>query len=297
MTIPLPLRICAAAAFLLAAAVRLDAQEPLDTARELYAAAEYNDALTMLDGLAAREHSREDRRSIELYRTLCLLAIGRKADAERTMESMIAGDPLYRPPADDIPPRMRSAISDARKRMLPGIIQQKYADAKAAFDRDDFIAAVDGFKQVLAALGDPDVSSAASQPPLADLRTLATGFHDLSAKAAAPPAPLPATEVPAVPQAPKVYSANDPRIVAPMVIVQRIPNVPGKVKTAGTGIVEVVIDETGSVETARMRVPINGVYDKLVLAAAKSWQYQPATMDGTAVKFRKLVQVTLVPTP
>jgi hypothetical protein len=62
-----------------------------------------------------------------------------------------------------------------------------------------------------------------------------------------------------------------------------------------TGILEVLIDERGGVNSAMMRVPMNPQYDKLVVAAAKSWQYLPATVDGTAVKFIKRVQVSLVP--
>jgi hypothetical protein len=294
------LRGCAVAAFLLTTVSYVAAQQPsLAAARELYATAEYQDALTILDALAAGDSSREDRRLIELYRTLCLFAVGRRAEADRAIESMIAQDPLYRTPTvDDIPPRLRSALSDARKRLLPLFIQAKYGEAKAAFDREDFGTAKDGFRQVMEGLADPDVAAAASQPPLSDLRTLAGGFHDLSVKAAEPPPPpvAPAPAAPAVPQAPRMYNSGDPRVVPPVIIVQRVPPFRGKVTSSGMGIIEVVIDETGAVESAKMRVPLNGMYDKLVVTAAKSWQYQAATLDGVPVKFRKLVQVSLVPT-
>jgi hypothetical protein len=46
-----------------------------------------------------------------------------------------------------------------------------------------------------------------------------------------------------------------------------------------------------------MRVPLNGAYDKLVLNATRTWQYQPASLNGVPVRFRKMVQVSLVPTP
>jgi TonB family protein len=292
------LRLFAVVAFVFAAAPALHAQT-LTAARELYASAEYNEALTMLDSLTERQNTTEDQRAIQLYRTLCLLAVGRRADADKAIETMVSHDPLYRPAVDDIPPRMRSAFTDTRKRLLPSILQQKYMAAKTAFDKEDYKAATDGFKQVLEGLADPDVTPVASQPPLADLKTLAVGFHDLSMKAATPPPPppAPAPVAPVVPQAPKLYSVGDPGVIAPVTIVQRVPPFRGKVLTAGMGILEVVIDETGAVESARMRVPLNGAYDKLVLSAAKSWQYQPATVDGVPVRFRKMVQVSLVPTP
>ena len=84
---------------------------------------------------------------------------------------------------------MRTAFSDVRRRLLPTIVSQQYARAKTAFDSKDYTSASKGFTLVLSALDDPDLAQAASQPPLSDLRTLATGFQELTAKAAAPPAP------------------------------------------------------------------------------------------------------------
>lgn len=287
------LRVCAVVAFVLGMAVSVQAQS-LVAARELYASAEYHEALTILDTLSNGDHSRDERRSIELYRTLCLLAVGRRADADRAIEMLVTHDPLYRPAGDDIPPRMRAAFTDTRKRLLPSILQQKYTGAKAAFDRGEFVNAVEGFKQVLDGLADPDMGPAATQSPLSDLRTLAAGFHDLSVKASMPPpAPAPAP-APAVPQAPRIYGIGEPNVVAPITIVQRVPSFRGKVLKEGTGILEIIIDETGAVESSRMRVSLHGTYDKLVLDATKSWQYQPATVDGVPVRFRKLVQVSLV---
>ena len=73
------------------------------------------------------------------------------------------------PDESDASPRVRSAFADVRRRMLPAIIQQQYAQAKAAFDRKDFGAAANGFSQVLVALADPEVATEAQRPPLSDL--------------------------------------------------------------------------------------------------------------------------------
>jgi TonB family protein len=61
------------------------------------------------------------------------------------------------------------------------------------------------------------------------------------------------------------------------------------------GIVEVIVDETGAVKEATMRLSVNPVYDRLVLTAAKRWRYTPASLDGRPVKFRKIVQIDLKP--
>lgn len=285
---------------MLAVAPRVEAQASLAAARELYASAEYAPALNMLEGLLVREQSREQKRAIELYRTLCLVAIGRSAEAESAIEAMILQDPLYRPPADDLPPRMRSAFSDARKRLLPTIIQQRYLEAKAAFDRQDFQRSAAGFQQVLEGLADGDVAAVSTKPPLSDLKTLASGFHDLSVKSLAPPEPPPAPEpepAPAVPQAPRIYSGDDANVIAPVTVRQQIPPFPGKIIAAGQAVMEVIIDERGTVESVVMRVPLNAMYDKHAMKAAMNWQYQPAMKAGTPVKFRKMVQINLKPTP
>jgi hypothetical protein len=292
--------VCTVAALLLSGP-KLHAQDSLEAARQLYASAEYTSALTMLNSLVTTDSPREDRRAIALYRTLCLLAVGRGAEADRAIESMVSADPLFRPTADDIPPRMRAAISEARKRMLPAILQEKYRESKAAFDRQDFASAAGGFKEMLDGLADPDISVAASQSPLADLKTLAVGFHELSSKALVPmpAAPVVAETLPVrpvgPPPPPKVYSLDDRNVVPPQAIRQQIPAFPGRVTLPKTGVLELVIDDNGNVESAMMRVPVNPQYDRMTTAAARTWQYQPATIDGTPVKFVKRINVTLVP--
>ena len=269
----------------------------LAAARDLYASAAYDDALSMLNRLRAADHPASQSRAIEQYRAFCLLALGRAADAEQAIEAVVAAEPSYHPSDSDVSPRVRSAFTTVRRRMLPAIIQQKYAQAKAAFDRKDFAAAADGFSQVLVALADQDVASDATQPPLSDLRTLAVGFEELAAKAAAPPPPPPAPVVaPAPPPPPmpaRIYSSDDPNVVAPAILNQVLPMFPGQILIPRTGRIEVVIDESGAVESAVMAETVTPVYDGLALRAARNWRYKPATVNGVPVKFRKLVQITV----
>ncbi len=272
-------------AAVLAMPARLDAQESLSTARQLYASAEYGDALTMLNGLLDGNPSPQERQSIDLYRTLCFVAVGNASEANKVIETMIAHDPLYRPGAEEIPPRLRSAFSDARRRLLPSIIQQKYLMAKLAYDQKDFPAAAEGFKQVLNGLSDPDIAPVTEQPPLADLRVLATGFHDLTANAGAPPQPAAPQATEAVDRVPRIYSSSDANVVPPLAIRQVVPPFPGKVVFGGAAVIEVIIDDSGAVESAMMETPLNPQYDRLALIAAKGWRYQPARLDGTPVKF------------
>lgn len=276
---------------MLATAPRLYAQEPLTAARQLYAAAEYEEALRLLEGLPTAA-SREERQVAELYRALCLMALGRRADADRALDTLVAQDPLYRP-ADDLSPRLRTAFTDARRRVLPAIVQQQYTDAKHAFDRKDFTGAASGFKRVVDVLNDPDLTQAAAQPPLADVKTLAAGFHDLSIKAIAPPPPPPPPPPPVI-LPPAIHTGEEPNVTPPVAIRQELPRFPGTVRAGGAkGIIEVVIDEDGAVESAAMVVPTVPSYDKVLLTAASRWVYYPATREGKPVKFRKRIQINV----
>lgn len=292
-----------AVAVLLAAVTGTSAQAPargasFANARTLYASAEYGGALDMLNGLVSETPAGPERQAIELYRALCLVAVGNNAEAVKVIDAMILQDPLYRPAADDVPPRLRSAFTDARKRLLPGIVQQNYMAAKASFDKKEYAAAARGFSQVIAGLSDPDIETASAQPPLSDLKMLATGFNDLAVKASAPPAPAPAAAPSAsalVDKTPRVYSPSDSDVVPPITVRQTVPQYPGRVLVASTLVMDIVIDTDGSVESASMAGQPNPAYDRVLLQAARTWQYQPAALNGKPVKYRKRIQLTLVP--
>ena len=337
--------VCCCIALLLAMPVRLSGQDSLAAARQLYAAAEYHNALAMLGALLAANPSPQERQSIELYRVFCLFALNSVDDANGALEAMILRDPLYRPSNDIVPRRLRPAFTDARKRLLPTIIQEKYVVAKAAFDRGDYNAAAAGFTQTLMTLSDPDIAAEAEQRPLADLRVLATGFQELAVRALAPPAapevqaqsstgtpptgtlstgtlptgtasaaasaPRPSaarlsparpsrTEPPARTRTPAIqatiYEAGSAGVTVPIALRQDMPPFPVKIVSPKTGELEVVIDETGAVESATIVTSLEPRYNLLLLAAAKAWRYRPATVDGAPVKFRKRIQMTLSPT-
>ena len=272
----------------------------LSSARDLYASAAYDDALTLLNRLRSADHPASQSRAIEQYRAFCLLALGRSADAEQAIEAVVAAEPSFQPGEGDASPRIRSAFTSVRRRMLPSIIQQKYAVAKATFDRKEFAAAANGFTEVLTALADRDVAAEAKQPPLSDLRMLAGGFQELAAKAAAPPPPPPApVAAPAPPSppppsaAPRIYTGGESNVIPPSVVAQALPSFPGQVIIPRNGRLEVVIDESGAVESAIMTASVTQNYDLMVLAATKGWRYKPATLNGVPVKFRKTVQITI----
>jgi TonB family protein len=272
-------------------------------ARDLYASAAYDDALAVLNRLHASDRPPAEAKVIEQYRAFCLLALGRGGDAEKAIEAVVTAEPSYHPSDTDVSPRIRNAFADVRRRMLPVIIQQKYAQAKSAYERKEWAAAAAGFSQVLVTIADPDLVADAARPPLSDIRTLASGFEELSAKAAAPPPPPPAPVVqappppqPVVAAPPAIYTAEDRTVVPPAPITQTLPSFRGVSPIERVGRIEVIVDEAGTVESAVMTTSVSPAYDKAALAAARNWRYSPATVNGKPVKFRKIVQITVKPT-
>lgn len=306
MTRRLALIVILACAALNATASIAHAQATLAKAKELYAAANYDEALTMLNtlGVSADE---KDAAPIAMYRVLCLVAVGRTGEVDTAIDRLVSQHPLYRPPSDELSPRIQKAVSSARMRLLPTMVQRRYEESKSAYDRGDFAASSIGFKWVLSALADPDISYLAAQSPLADIKTLSTGFVDLTEKAlmpaTAPPAPMvPATVAIAPPPTPardikRVFTAEDSDVVAPVTTKQTMPPFPGLLTQAATGVVEVVIDAAGAVESVKVVEPVHQRYDGLLISAAKKWQYQPAQLNGAPVRYMKRIQISLSPSP
>lgn len=277
------------------------AQQSLANVKELYASASYEEAL---ERLAAAEETLAYEQ-VEQYRALCLLGLGRTEEAERSLERLVSGKPLYVISETEFSPRIVTMFRDVRKRLLPATARDMYAFAKDSFDKKHYGPAVTQFTELLTILGDADLALEADG--LRDLKLLGEGFLKLAegevaaakaaaASRAAAPAAVAAAPRPVVPA---VYSSDDAGVVSPTEIERRMPawNPPSTALRAVQyrGVLEVVINERGAVESAVMRVPVNAAYDVILLDAAKKWRFQPATVRGQAVKFRKSFEIVLAP--
>lgn len=268
-------------------------------ARELYATARYDEALALLNGIRTSDATEpSERKTIEQYRSLCLLALGRDQEAEAAIAAAVTADPFFIPSEAEASPRVRTAFSEVRSRLLPDIASAQYTTAKQLFDRKEHAAAEREFRDLVTLLDDPQMNGR-----LADLRVLATGFLDLAAAAAAPPpppktespapAPLPVAAAAPPPSAPRIYGGDDSDVVAPVAIRQQFPTLPAAIvgMTKERGIIELIIDEQGRVVSLTLRASIHPVYDTLLVGAAREWKYKPATVNGAPVRYRKMIQV------
>ncbi len=287
-----------AAAVVLLFASTATAQDPLGSARDLYASAAYEEALIALGRLKA-EASATAVAEIDRYSALCLMALGRASEADKLIESMVMNDPLSQPAVADAAPRVRAAFSAVRQRVLPDVARNLYVEAKAAFDRKAYPEAAHALEKTVRVI---DEIEAANKADLGDLRMLASGFLELS-RAAIAPAPMPAAPVP---QAATVQATPEPAAMPALpqstslvVLNQSLPPLPFSLKSSGTrefrGRVEVQIDETGRVTDARILQSVNVLYDPLLLKAARDWKYEPPRVGGKPTASTKRVEVVLRP--
>ncbi len=70
---------------------------------------------------------------------------------------------------------------------------------------------------------------------------------------------------------PRIYSVADTDVVPPIVVRQDMP----WFQRTRRGVIDVLVNESGRVETAELRQSVNVSFDRQLLDAAKRWQYQP----------------------
>jgi hypothetical protein len=281
-------------------------QDALANAKGLYASAQYEEALSALN----RVENASELVEADQYRALCLLALGRSDDARQIIQRIVEQNPSYEPSEAQMSPRVQETFRDVRRRVLPSIVKQEYADAKAAFADGEVERAKGRFERVVLHL---DALDAMGSKDLGDLRILSNGFLDLmnsASKAVAPPAPVTAAreaappapvttarEAAPPPSARTIHGVDEPDVVPPVALSQVMPPWrPGRQETQTyEGVLTIVIDETGAVTEVTAFGNLPPAYRELLTRAAGSWRFQPATRSGVPVKYRKLVAIRLRP--
>ena len=320
MNVPLshrPVHAFCGAVVLLCAVATVSAQEPLTKAKALYDAANYEEALSVL--APAQEPEAQQ------YKALCMLALGRTQDASGQVELLVTSTPTFEPSAEDVPPRFVSLVSEAKKKLFPGIARKTFSEARDQYKSGDREGALKKFDLVVTLASTPGFKDTSDAE---DLRTLASGFIELAranasarpeSKSPAPsqeptriaeaslasPIPTPASPVPppAAAPAPATATAPPPSATAPaptdvsqpVAVRQTIPPIPSGIAGIGspTASVRVEIGMDGRVMKASMQQSAHPLYDRLVLQAAREWLYRPAMLNGRPVPSEKVVTIQL----
>ena len=269
----------------------VDPAAELAAARALYASAAYEKALEHL-ARAARGKGVIDE--VDTYRALCLLGLGRTSESEHVLEEIFVRNPRYSLDDDTVSPRLVDLFRAARARVLPVAARNLYSAARASFDAGKYNVAVAQLRELQVLISPANVPESAVG--LADLRVLTDGFLKLAESAQGQVAPSPSP--PAADGKPSateiVYSVLNREVIGPVEITRPVPSL--KTPSGGQlglyqGLVEIVIDAEGRVESAMMRKSITPAYDAEFLAATAQWRFQPATLNGVAVEYRRAYEV------
>jgi hypothetical protein len=295
----------------------------LASAKVLYAAASFEEALSHL----AEPAPADDMEQVETYRALCLMALGRDTEAVQSLERLLDRNPFHSLSDSEVSPRLVAMFRDVRTKRLPTAARDLYTRARMKFDERSYLAAADLFRDLLVGLNREDLEG---QVGLADLKILAEGFlrqaemeiirngqtpPPVEGAPPTPPAPRPAPTPPRPPAidlpvngngslplggspAPVIYSQEDRYVVAPVEVARKMPNwnpPPTVQRGVYHGLIEVVIDERGIIESAKILTSVAPSYDPLLLAATKNWKFRPATLNGEPVKYRRRYEVILHP--
>jgi TonB family protein len=183
-------------------------------------------------------------------------------------------------------------------RLLPGIIKTRYNAARGLYDEQRWSEAVPALQEVQSLVTDHDLTDD-QRKDVAEYKVLTEGFLKLAEAAATPPPPpAPASDPP--PVAPpstvdydRVFDATDSTVTPPVTIRQEMPRwIKGALALRRPGAVEITVSKTGVVERATIVQSMVSSYDRQVLDATKNWRYQPAQLDGRAVRFKKQIRIT-----
>ena len=165
-------------ALIIAGRMAVHAQDPLGAAKDLYASAAYEDALSTLSRIDAESTTPDVARQADEYRAFCLYALGRTREAESLAETIVRKHPLARLDAVDASPRLETMFTDVRRRLLPSLIREQFRSARTAIDQKNFAVAEPQLKDARLMIADAD-KLGVKDDGLGDLGVLVDGFLGL----------------------------------------------------------------------------------------------------------------------
>lgn len=267
----------------------------LDRVRSLYVSAAYEDALALLAGPApAATVDVADK-----YRALCLLALNRTPEAEEVLDRLLVRNPSFQMTQAEASPRVIALLADVRRRVLLRDLETRYAQARADYDAGRFRDAAVGFGQVVLTTSNPGVAGA---PRVEDLRRLADEYRLLASARTDSPASTEnvrtARALDPEPAGTRVFTRLDAAVHPPVELDRKMPawSPPRDVAWRSfRGLIEVLVNERGAVDDARLIERIAPFYDGPLLASARTWRFKPASLNGLPVKFRQQLDIVMRP--
>ena len=306
------------------------AVDDLTRVRELYALASYEEALARLDAAQSRiapERAAEYRalcllglnRAAEAAEIIDQLVLARPTYAMVEADVPPRLYALYRDARQRaVPAAARAQYAAARAAFDAGAYSQaadEFRAVLALLNDDAVVAAGDGLRD-LRTLSDGFLGLAEVEVRRRELTERQPPTAEPLAASTPPPAPRAAVAAaPAAPVAPALeatpngndggppmatpditYSESDALVTPPVEVSRRLPAwnpAPALARMQFRGVLEVVIDRTGAVAAASLVTPVHPTYDTALVDAARRWRFQPATLNGEPVVYRKTFEIVL----
>jgi tetratricopeptide (TPR) repeat protein len=212
------------------------------------------------------------------------------------------------------------AATDEFKRMLalvddPELVEQRASLTDLRQLGEGFLKLSEAQLALMASKAVPAPTSAAPAPSSAPATQVASSPPPppvTSADAAKRPAPTTSPAATTVPNGRNVvqrpaltvpdstiYSAQNSDVVPPVELQRAMPRWSpiNRLVAQSTyrGLIEIVVDERGAVEAAKMAKSVTPMYDDLLLQSSRSWRYTPAKKDGKSVRYRQVLEIVLRP--
>jgi hypothetical protein len=88
------------------------------------------------------------------------------------------------------------------------------------------------------------------------------------------------------------YAASSDGVTPPVALRPQLPReLPPDVKRTDLRQIELVISQTGTVESVKLMGWPRNVHDSMLLSAVKAWEFVPALRDGVSVRYRKTIWI------
>lgn len=147
--------------------------------------------------------------------------------------------------------------------------EEQFRRGRLLFEQQQYVAAAAAFGEVARTLerGDPALALRVIAAELAEAsRALSSSTGDISGR---------------------VYTAADEDVTEPVSLAQLPPRITQGTAPELIGVLELLIDSRGSVESAHLVGADQHFRDRWLVSAAKAWRFEPATRNGQPVRFLK----------
>lgn len=124
------------------------------------------------------------------------------------------------------------------------------------------------------------------------LAGLSVGPPSASSSRALVPEP---TASAAAPSPARVYTSTDSTVLPPKVVRQTLPpwppQLPKSMPAGNRAVLDLVIGADGLVESVHVREGLHPLYDTILLQSARNWRYEPARLNGQAVRYARALEL------